>query len=273
MKLSFSTLGCPEWTFDQVLSGAKRFGMDGIEIRGIGPALDNRKIPEFREQSLPGTAAKLQEAGLEIPVIGTSCTFHAPELYQKSIDEGAAAIDLCGRLGSPYIRVFGDTLGSKPEESITQAVRGITELCRYAHKSGVGVLLEIHGEFNTCEVLDKVLEGCAQWEDFGILWDVEHSDRAYGDGWQEFYRLIAPFIRHVHIKDCLRSTSSSPLKLTLPGKGDIPLKDITARLLDDGYNGYFSLEWEKRWVPELPGIEDALACFTSMFGSGGDIYG
>ena len=102
---------------------------------------------------------------------------------------------------------------------------------------------------------------------------MEHSDRAYGDGWQEFYRLIAPFIRHVHIKDCLRSTSSSPLKLTLPGKGDIPLKDITARLLDDGYNGYLSLEWEKRWVPELPVIEDALACFTSMFGSGGDIYG
>lgn len=273
MKLSFSTLGCPEWTFDQILSGAKRFGMDGIEIRGIGPILDNREISEFQEHSISATAAKLREAGLEIPVIGTSCAFHTQELYKKSIEEGTAAIGLCERLGASYIRVFGDALGNEPAKAVERAARGIAELCQFASRFGTGVLLEVHGEFNTYEVLNGVLERCASYGNFGILWDVEHSDRVYGDDWQGFYKLISSFIRHVHIKNCLRATVGSPLKLTLPGEGEIPLKDITARLLADGYEGYLSLEWEKRWVPELPDIEEALVCFASMFGLGGDIYG
>lgn len=35
MKLSFSTLGCPEWSFDKVLDEAERLGFQGIEIRGV----------------------------------------------------------------------------------------------------------------------------------------------------------------------------------------------------------------------------------------------
>lgn len=264
MKLSFSTLGCPEWSFSQVLSGARKYGMDGIEIRGIGPVLDNREIPEFQEQALPETIRQIWEAQLEIPVLGTSCAFHTPERYAHSIEEGREAVSLCEKLRIPYLRVFGDALEGDPEEAVRLVNSGLSELCRLAAQSGVGVLLEVHGDFNTCETMERVLEQSAQYQNFGILWDVEHSDRAYGDHWEGFYRLIAPFIRHVHIKDCIRESSEHPLILTLPGKGEIPLRDIVERLLADGYQGYFSLEWEKRWKPELDGIDEALACFTDL---------
>ena len=33
--LSFSTLGCPAWTFSQALQHASASGYNGIEIRGI----------------------------------------------------------------------------------------------------------------------------------------------------------------------------------------------------------------------------------------------
>ena len=36
MKLSFSTLGCPEWSWNEILATAKDMGFDGIEIRGVG---------------------------------------------------------------------------------------------------------------------------------------------------------------------------------------------------------------------------------------------
>ena len=36
MKLAFSTLGCPEWTWTEIYSMARDLGYSGIEIRGLG---------------------------------------------------------------------------------------------------------------------------------------------------------------------------------------------------------------------------------------------
>ena len=36
MKLSFSTLACPRWSFEEMLAIAKDLHMNGIEIRGMG---------------------------------------------------------------------------------------------------------------------------------------------------------------------------------------------------------------------------------------------
>ena len=35
MKVSFSTLGCPEWSWAEITSMAKDLGFDGIEIRVV----------------------------------------------------------------------------------------------------------------------------------------------------------------------------------------------------------------------------------------------
>ena len=66
-----------------------------------------------------------------------------------------------------------------------------------------------------------------------------------------------PYIRHIHIKDY----SDTQNTLTLIGEGNVPIRQIVARLLQDGYDGYISLEWEKKWHPELPEIEPALDSF------------
>ena len=102
---------------------------------------------------------------------------------------------------------------------------------------------------------------------FGLIWDVAHSDRAYGSEWQRFYNDIAPWVRHVHIKDHVRIAAGSgtrSFRLTMPGDGEIPIRDIVRRLALDGYSGYFSLEWERMWHPELPPIEDALPRFVEI---------
>ena len=36
MKTAFSTLGCPDFSWQDIYSVAKDFGFDGIEIRGLG---------------------------------------------------------------------------------------------------------------------------------------------------------------------------------------------------------------------------------------------
>ena len=94
-------------------------------------------------------------------------------------------------------------------------------------------------------------------ENFGLIWDIEHTHKTYGDSFSEFYDFARPLIRHVHIKDY----SDTENKLTLIGDGNVPIKKIVNRLLTNGYDGYLSLEWEKKWHPELPDITVALDSF------------
>ena len=45
--LSFSTLGCPDWSFDHITEFAGKHGYSGIEIRGLQRQMDLTQCPEF----------------------------------------------------------------------------------------------------------------------------------------------------------------------------------------------------------------------------------
>ncbi|MNF96335.1 hypothetical protein D3C84_791220 [compost metagenome] len=40
-------------------------------------------------------------------------------------------------------------------------------------------------------------------------------------------------------------------KYTPMGEGQLPLASIISTLQNSGYDGYYSLEWEPKWRPEL----------------------
>ena len=55
MKLAFSTVGCPDWSFDEIFASAKDFGYDAIEIRGIGKEIYAPKLNIFSDAGIEGT--------------------------------------------------------------------------------------------------------------------------------------------------------------------------------------------------------------------------
>ena len=59
MKLGFSTIGCPEWDWAEILGTAKDMGIDGIEIRGVEDELDPMKITIFDKEHLAKTRQQL----------------------------------------------------------------------------------------------------------------------------------------------------------------------------------------------------------------------
>jgi len=66
MKLAFSTLGCPDWSWPEIYAMAKDLGYDGIEIRGLGQEIRAAKARPFTEQELPRTLEHLASLGLEV---------------------------------------------------------------------------------------------------------------------------------------------------------------------------------------------------------------
>jgi len=250
MKLAFTSLGCPDWTFEKVINEGQRMGFTGIEIRGIDGEMRAEKMPLFFPENIEKTKQIFKDKNLTVVGFGTSVRFDDSERYEEALDEGKQAIDVCARMGIPAIRVFGDKIIGDKTALIERVANGLRILCDYAKDKNVLVLLEIHGDFNTLEMVMPVIEKVKDCSQFGILWDICHSDRSYGDNWKVFYDGIKPWIRHVHIKDHKRGDRT--IELCLIGEGDIPIADIYATLKKDGYWGWYALEWEKKWHPNLP---------------------
>lgn len=266
MKLAFSTLACPDWTWDRVLSEAARLGYDGIEIRGVNGEMYLPRVTPFLDENLEETKQRLKELGLEICCLGTSVVFHDPRLHESALAEGRASIDLAQKLGVPYIRVFGDKVPdpARRQETIEAVTRGLGELASYADGTGVTVVQETHGDFTSSAMILEVLErskGSAK----GILWDINHPYKFAGEQMEKTYSLLAPYIKHVHVKDS-RGEGARAVPC-LMGQGDLPVKEAVDLLSQGRYSGWLSFEYEKKWHPQIEEPEIALPGYVEYMRS------
>ena len=260
MKLCFSTLGCVEKNLSEVIELARKYAIFGVELRGLDGEISNGKISAFSAEKATNTKEAFVSSGVMPIVLGTSCAFHTEAKCEKALTEGTEAIDIAASLGISYIRVFGNNLTDDTADCYRRVISGILFLCRYAEEKGVSVLLEVHGDYVTVDRLQPIVDVLGKEPAFGLIWDVAHSHKAGGADFLRFYRAMRPYIRHVHLKD-VRDADHT---LVLPGEGNIPLREIVEAMEQDGYTGYFSLEWEKHWHPSLPEIEIALEAYTKL---------
>ena len=259
MKWCFSTLGCTDRTLPEVISLAKRYGISAVEIRGLSGEINNEKIPDFARENALATKKMLSDAEVLPLILGTSASFHDKDSFEKNILEGKKALEIASRIGFSAIRVFGNSIKENESEVISRVANGVRELCVFADKLGVLVFLEVHGDFNTVERLMPIVDICREYNSFGVIWDICHTHETYGKNWREFYDSLAPYIRHVHFKDVKER------KQVLPGDGELPIRAVAEYMTSKGYDGYFSLEWEKYWHKDLPEIETALEKLFSIF--------
>jgi sugar phosphate isomerase/epimerase len=259
LKISFQTLACPNWDWEKIVEEASRLRFDGIEIRGIEGEMFLPKARPFLAENLDRTIAQLKKHDLEICCLDTGCSFHVAEKFESAINEGKETIDLAAKLGTPYIRVFGDKIPDqgKQDEIIELVAKGMEQLGRYAEGKGVAVLLETHGDFNRHDLISTVLERTAS-PAIGVLWDFEHP-YMNGESPEVTFKYLARYIKHTHVKDAKRMNKEKTLCLI--GDGEVPVGHIVQLLMDNGYSGWLSLEFEKKWHPELEEPEVSLPAF------------
>lgn len=268
MKLSFSTLGCPKWSFAQIVKNAHEMGYEAVELRGVGNQLRMEELECMRPENRGALKGLLEKNQIKLCAAGTSVQFHEAEKVPEALEEGRMALRLCTELDIPFIRVFGNTLpeGELREAVICRVKDGISALCDYAFSlrpsDPVQVFLEIHGDFNSLPVLTRLCDALENEPGFGLIWDVYHSWLWHGENFIPFYEALRSRIRHVHLKDC--ALENGKPGLCLPGEGVLPLRAMVKRLQEDGYTGFYSFEWEKRWHPELPEPERALPQYVDF---------
>ena len=249
MKLGVSTLGCPNWTLDEILTRLPGYGYEGVELRGLGPDLDLTKSSAFAPSAIEETRRRFADAGLVICGVDTSCAFTNPDPAARecNLEEGRRAIDLAAALGASNVRVFGGSIGDESErsEALKRVASALSELGGYASQAqAVTIVLETHDAFSTGRQVAEVLRQVAHPQ-VRALWDLHHPYRQ-GEPPAETFAALAPYVEQTHVKD-----SAPGGTYCLLGEGDIPLLEMLRLLKGGGYDGWINLEWEKRWIPAL----------------------
>lgn len=258
-RLSFSTLGCPAWSLEQIVHSAKSLGYEGVEFRGLQGEIFLPKRPEF-STSIAETRARFADNNIKICNLGSSATLHYadPATRRKNLDEGRQFIDLAHELGCPYVRVFPNNFPKDQEKQQTMDLiaEGLLELGGYAQAANVTVLLESHGDLVYVNDLAYVLKK-SEHSNVALIWDIFNMWSVTKEAPRDVFPVLKRYIRHAHIKDA--NKAGDKYAYTFVGQGVLPLAEAIDSLKRSGYMGYYSLEWEKMWHPEIAEPELAFA--------------
>lgn len=248
MKTAFSTVGCPNWTLKDVVTTAKDFKFDGVEIRGVGSELYAPAIEEFSAANINATKKMLLQNRIVISCVSSNACIAVPNEVPDAIKEVKAYIDLAEKLGSKFVRVMPTGKPYNEGGDLEVAKDAYEELCGYGEPKGVTPILETNGIFADTAVLASFLDGISS-KNKGALWDVNHPYRYNREPVAESVENLAKYIKYVHIKDSKMDDGELIYKLV--GYGDFPIKEAVAELKKIGYDGFLSLEWVKRWNRNL----------------------
>ncbi len=250
MKLAFSSLGCPKWSLEEIIRNAVLWGYQGVELRGLQEEMFLPKHPALNSENREATRRRFHDAGLQVVALGSSARLGVWESeWQKQLDEVKAYAELAAALHCPVVRVFGGNIpeGVDKETYFKLVAERLQIIAEFAKPLRVKMALETHDALVKAADVAAILANVPS-ENAGCVWDVHHSVRA-GETPEQSVKYLGKRIVATHLKDSVRKEGK--IRYVPVGQGEIPLIDAIKALRQIGYQGFLTLEWEKRWHPDL----------------------
>ncbi len=218
------------------------YGYDGLELRLLdGEPIDPLGLDAEARRAV---ARALTRAGVTLVCLDTSIELAQP--FDRALP---AAVELASEWGAPAVRVFGGAGGA-----LDEIARRLEPVLGRAEELGVTIALETHDAFSSAALVAELLQRVPS-PAFAAIWDVHHPFRL-GESPDDVVRALGARIHLVHVKDARRN--GDDWELVSLGEGEVPVRESLAALAAGGYDGWLTVEWEKRWHPELAEPEVAL---------------
>jgi sugar phosphate isomerase/epimerase len=257
VRFAYSTLACPGRQLEETLALGVRAGYEGVELRLIdGELID----PGMSAQARRRVAGACARAGLPIVAVDSSIRVAAPADPRGILAQIGAFLDLAAEWGAPTVRVFGGELPGAAfarQERLASAAGVLRRASDLAGRLGVRVGIETHDAFLASATVAQLLALVpSRW--VGAVWDSHHPCRA-GETADQVYAAIGSRLFLAQVKDATRTgAESDDWRLVPLGEGEVPVREMLGLLIRGDYEGWVSVEWEKRWHPEIDEPEKAL---------------
>jgi sugar phosphate isomerase/epimerase len=259
MRLAFSTLGCSGLPLRDVVALARQTGWPGVELRAAADEPVHTGL----------TSAQRARARAELAGVTPLCVASYVKVAAEGEDDACVAdaiahARLAADLGIGAVRVFpgGPIAGGpgSPRPDVAADRRAARRLAAIAANlpDGVQVWLETHDSHPRGVDVARVLQLLGH-DRVRAIWDVLHPWRV-GEPLAVTAATLRPYLAHVQVKDVANATERTPLPL---GAGTVPLRaalDLLGRPGQNGkaYDGWLSLEWERKWYPSAVPLREAL---------------
>lgn len=239
-------------SIDGQIRATKQLGWNHIESRNV----NGKNIHDLSDAEFDDVYRKLSDAGVHINCFGSTIANWGKSItdpFDSSLEEARRAIPRMQRLGTRLIRImsFAVLEGRGPDDQMEEErFARLRELCRLFADAGIAPVHENCMNYGgmgwtyTLRLIENV-PGLKLVFDTGnpVFTDDRTLPEPYPkqSAW-EFYRQVQEHIAYVHIKDGVWLPEEQAARFTFPGEGDGDVRRIVENLLDNGYDGGFSME-------------------------------
>ena len=249
LNWGLSTLGCPDLDLPKALELADRYGIKYLEIRTLcnsNEADETLYYPEnepvMRQIAAAGRCRVLDSSfGLTVVSGGTR---EALLKIARTADD----------FQIPYIRIFGGGKFGTPigDEQVRAAADNLKWFRE--QKFNAQLALETHDICYSALDCRRLQEKVG--EAFPIIWDAHHTYRLAGEQLADSYKAVGESIISVHFKDShpVVTPDGRGYVYDLIGEGSVPLAELFSLLVEKKVAAPVTLEHEKFWRKNLPGI-------------------
>lgn len=271
MKLAGHTMGTPEYSLPEAIALFAKIGLEGIEIIIANDGYPCAIPEDATDEQVLEVKRMVEQAGLKVsgitPYLNLFNSLDEEE-RQKECEGLKRVIEMAHLLDAPNIRIYGgkfvegetDPDGQKRAQLI-KSMRECGETCK---PYGIRLCMENH--FGTMTTTAKITASIAQEIDHpnvGILYDQANIAFFPAEEYKEAIALQKDKIFYVHCKDLVyrNGVAEKPVftmvshineedrtvHSRIPGDGILDWKGILTELKGIGYDGWISLEYERRW--------------------------
>lgn len=274
-KIAGHTMGTPNLSVVQAINLFGEIGLDGVEII----VQDGYKcaIPcQTSYNLLDGINAAADKANIQIICLTPYYSkFNSLDDNERNyaINGLKKVIEYAAYLGAQYIRIYGGEFfpGESDKNGIKRKslIKAMHELGDIANDSNVCLVIENH--FNTMAVSAESttqLLNDINHPAVGALYDQANLTFTGNEEYEVAIEYQRKYIRYVHVKDMVfkdYNMTFSAFDISHPkenernviskvvGEGIVPWNKILLHLYEIGFEGWLSLEYEKRWFyDQLP---------------------
>ena len=247
---------------------AKQHECEALEIRSIW----DKAPQDLDENDILKINGIKEKYNLSICAISSSvfkCDINDKTAIENSYETFRKSAMLANSVDAKIIRVFTFWKNNNTD-NINKIIKHVTEISGMAKKFNVAVAVEPDPSVNCSDAeelykLFKILD----LPNVYILWDP--GNQIYNDDFKEpypkGYRLIKKYIKHIHLKDAVR-TEEGLAEGVLLGNGMLDVKGQLNALLNDGYDGFIVLEPHFRLKSKLS-EQELMLPGGSKFSDGG----
>lgn len=197
-------------TVMELVEKAGELGVDGVELR--------RELwGDNMNEELPAVKEKIQALNLQVTFATHSVLFCDGEDYDLLL----ADVDTAAKIGSPHLRIFSGPVPTDDNDPAWQKAKAVIDR---AESQGILIALENYANEpgGTLAEIQTVLNH------FSVPTLKTNIDTGNYAGWKqdiiEAINAIGDRAAYVHIKDPSEGGTS------VPGEGDLPMKEIFAAL-------------------------------------------